>query len=108
MSKLFETSLNETRLREVIKNEIGPILDRLDQQASVPEPQFLGVKEVSLLLGLEESTVYGLTSQRKIPHYKPGKKLLFKKSEIEEWILAHRCNMINPPKSNAQNGRSCA
>lgn len=48
--------------------------------------EFLNISEVSKLVGLEESTLYGLTSKRKIPHYKPGKKLLFKRSEILAWI----------------------
>jgi excisionase family DNA binding protein len=48
--------------------------------------EFLNITQVSKLIGLEESTIYGLTSKRKIPHYKPGKKLLFKRSEILAWI----------------------
>lgn len=33
-----------------------------------------------------EQTVYGWTSARKIPFHKTGKSILFKKSEIDEWL----------------------
>ncbi|MGB1032733.1 MAG: helix-turn-helix domain-containing protein [Flavobacteriales bacterium] len=55
-----------------------------------PIKEFLNISEVSKIIGLEESTIYGLTSKRKIPHYKPGKKLMFKRSEILSWIESSR------------------
>lgn len=32
------------------------------------------------------ATIYGWVRNGLIPHYKKGKKLLFKRSEIEEWL----------------------
>lgn len=33
-----------------------------------------------------KSSIYKMTSQRKIPHLKCGKRLLFNKDEISEWL----------------------
>ena len=47
----------------------------------------LNIKEVSEYLDLSVSYVYKLTSQSKIPYYKPfGKKLYFLRSELNRWI----------------------
>lgn len=34
-----------------------------------------------------EQTIYGWTSQKKIPYHKSGKRIQFRKSEIDAWIL---------------------
>ncbi len=41
-------------------------------------------------LGLSESYLYKLTHKKLIPHYKmpTGKKLIFVKSELDEWLLS--------------------
>jgi hypothetical protein len=31
-----------------------------------------------------------MTSSNDIPHYKSGKRLYFKKSEIDEWVFSNR------------------
>jgi excisionase family DNA binding protein len=41
--------------------------------------------------GFSQKQIYKLTSTRVIPHYKPsGRKLFFKKDEIDEWITRGR------------------
>ena len=41
--------------------------------------------------GFSRKQIYKLTSTRRIPHYKPsGRKLFFKKDEIDEWITRGR------------------
>ena len=53
--------------------------------------EFLSLKEVSELLGMAKSYLYRLTSQRKIPHYKPmGKTLYFSREEVVQWALSNR------------------
>ncbi|WP_421200641.1 helix-turn-helix domain-containing protein, partial [Aeromonas enteropelogenes] len=35
--------------------------------------------------------VYRLTSEKRLPHYKPqGKKIYFKRVELLDWLLSHR------------------
>jgi len=51
--------------------------------------QVLTTSDVALLTGLSASTVYKLTSAKKIPHYKSqgGKINYFDKCEITKWML---------------------
>jgi len=40
---------------------------------------------------ISQKQIYKLTSTRAIPHYKPsGRKLFFKKDEIDKWITQGR------------------
>lgn len=48
---------------------------------------YLTSHEAAELLGITVDYLYKLTSKRVIPHYKPsGKILVFKRTEIEEYI----------------------
>ena len=50
----------------------------------------LSFQQACEYLGLSESYLYKLTHTKKIPHYKmpTGKKLIFVKSELDEWLLS--------------------
>ena len=52
--------------------------------------QFLTSDEVARLLRIPMSTLLKMTSARKIPHIKMGRKLLFEKSEIVQWLRTHK------------------
>ncbi len=46
--------------------------------------------------GFSQKQIYKLTSTRAIPHYKPsGRKLFFKKDEIDEWINLGRVDTVS-------------
>ena len=47
----------------------------------------LTLVEAAKFLDLSRSHLYKLTSERKIPHFKPnGKKIYFDKSELVQWL----------------------
>ena len=47
----------------------------------------LTIPEAAKFLNLSQSHIYKLTSERKIPHFKPsGKKIYFDKSELIQWL----------------------
>lgn len=49
--------------------------------------ELLTIDDAALVLGISKSHLYKLTSQRIIPHFKPsGKMILFKRSELLEWV----------------------
>lgn len=55
--------------------------------------EILSLKEASEFLKLSMSCVYKLTSQKQIPHYIPGgKRIYFKKSDLENWVFSNRIN----------------
>lgn len=50
---------------------------------------YLTITELSSILKLSKSHIYTLTSTKKIPHIKLlGKKLLFKRSDIDNWLTS--------------------
>ncbi len=52
--------------------------------------------EASEYLGISKSTLYKLTSQRKIPFHKPnGKLIYFQKSDLDNWALKNRNKPLN-------------
>lgn len=65
-------------------------LDRIEKLVRLNSKEVLDVEEVALMLNVSKSRIYHLVSSRNIPHYKQGKKVYFKKSEIEEWQLQVR------------------
>ena len=65
-------------------------LERIERLMLISSKSVLDTAEVALLLGISESRVRHLTAARDIPHYKQGKSVYFKKSEIEQWQLAQR------------------
>jgi len=55
----------------------------------------MDVKELSEYLKLSDSAIYKLTSTSQIPHYKSGKKLYFKKEDIDKWIFSNSIKTID-------------
>ncbi|WKN29752.1 helix-turn-helix domain-containing protein [Porifericola rhodea] len=75
------------------------IIERLERIERLLSNQAQGIKEVLSFnetcqyLELSQSHLYKLTSTGNIPHYKPnGKKLYFKRSELDSWLLRNRSN----------------
>ena len=58
--------------------------------SAAPEETILNVQQASEFVGLKIPTVYALVSQRKIPFSKQGKKLMFLKSELIQWVKGGR------------------
>ena len=49
---------------------------------------WVGVTEAANHLGCPKSRIYALASAHRIPHEKDGSRLLFKRSELDEWVRA--------------------
>jgi len=55
---------------------------------------YMDVNEVSKLFKISVSHIYTLTSNKKIPHIKLlGKKLLFDRKEINEWLKSKKVSI---------------
>jgi excisionase family DNA binding protein len=84
MEKFILTTGKE--LDQLIAKSIRKELDAKSKN-QVPVLEILTLEEASQFLNIAKQTIYGFTSKRLIPHFKRGKKLYFKKSELESWIL---------------------
>lgn len=87
-----------------MENPFELIMRRLDTiesllrniNVSVPDKQFVPVTEVFNLnqaaeyVSLSKSAIYKKTSERNIPHFKKGKKLYFKRSELDVWLTENK------------------
>lgn len=56
---------------------------------------YTDIQGASRISGLSISTIYKLVASRKIPHYKPTGRLLFKIVELEQWIEQSHCAVIS-------------
>jgi len=73
-----------------IMKELKKLQQLLAKQHQSEKP-ILSVDECAELLGLSVSYLYRLTSEKRVPHYKPhGKKIYFRREEIIEWALSNR------------------
>ncbi|MDR0438119.1 MAG: helix-turn-helix domain-containing protein [Bacteroidales bacterium] len=65
--------------------------------------KFIGIDELSEMIGYKKSTIYSLVHKRLISYYKRGKKLFFKVSEIEDWLQENRIEPISEHVSRVMN-----
>ncbi len=49
--------------------------------------KFLTVDEIAEYLSLSRATIYQWASEKRIPHYRMGRAIRFKRAEIESWLL---------------------
>jgi excisionase family DNA binding protein len=84
MENPFELILERLdRIEKAIQN-----LNNVGDKTS--ENQIMDIDEVAAYIKVAKATVYGMTHQDILPYYKSGKKLYFKKDEIDEWVFSHR------------------
>lgn len=73
-----------------LENRLESIEQLLRSQA-LNNKVTLNLDEVVLYTGFSKLYLYKLTSQNAIPYYSPrGKKIFFKKEEIDKWLLNNR------------------
>ncbi len=67
--------------------------------------EFFDINEASAYLRLKKSYLYNLVYLNKIPFYKPnGKKLYFKKIELNHWINQSKVKTVNEVKEDEKKG----
>ena len=70
------------------------VLDKLTVIESLlvaTQPKPLALKEAAEFLDFSRSYLYRLTSQGRVPHYKPeGKRVYFDRAELVDWLKRNR------------------
>lgn len=78
----------------LILEKLTEIANKLDEQ-NLLQKAILNFSETCRYLDVSESHLYKLTSTKQIPHFCPqGKKLYFKREELEQWLQRNRQNSI--------------
>lgn len=66
-------------------------IERMLTEQNMLQKEVLNFNEACQYLGLSQSHLYKLTSKKSIPHFCPqGKRLYFKRTELDEWLLRNR------------------
>lgn len=75
---------------EIILEKLNSIENAIEKLNTVSntDDDFMNIEEASSFLGFTKSSIYGMTHERKIPHFKVGKRLYFKKADIVNWITS--------------------
>ena len=88
---------------ELVQKELQQIKQFIKEQ-SILKKDILTLEETTWYLGLSKSSIYKLTSKREIPFYSPGgKKLYFKKSEIDNWVYKSKIALISEVENEVEN-----
>lgn len=86
---------------EELLQAINERFDRIEKSYLIGTKSVLTMDEAVIFTGLAKGYLYRLTSEQKIPHYKPGGRVYFKKDEVEEWLLQNRVATIDEINSSA-------
>ncbi len=71
---------------EMLHEELKQVTSLLSSQKTV-----LTMNDCAAYTGFQKDYLYKLTHAKSIPFYKPtGRKLFFKKSEIDAWLLTEK------------------
>lgn len=76
----------EAFIEKAVAKAIQPLLQSLATQPQPNDMSYLNAEQAAEYLHRKISTIYSLVQNRKIPSYKRGGKLLFIKSELQQWV----------------------
>lgn len=83
-------TIEEARFLIDFIEDFMKLSDKIDE-LKILQKTVLNFEEACRYLSISESHLYRLTSQKQIPHFCPqGKKLYFKRDEIDNWLLRNR------------------
>lgn len=102
MTQIIVTTAVE--LENIIQNSIKKAMEhKANQEPKSEGDALLSIKEASNFLNLATPTLYGFTSKRLIPFIKRGKKLYFRRSELEQWLEEGKKKSISQIAANIEN-----
>ena len=64
---------------------------------------YLGIDDLTEYIKLSKSSIYKMTMDNRIPFIKTGKKLLFKKEAIDQWLEQYAQPTVTELKNNSCN-----
>lgn len=85
MENPFELILDKLNTIESLLRNV-----RKDDKTTITMSEVLNLNQAAEYVSLSKSAIYKKTSERNIPHFKQGKKLYFKRSELDEWLTEVR------------------
>lgn len=104
MENIVFTQLTILEVRNILREEVRQALREFSQSniKSNPDNDLLNIQEVAEMLNLAIPSIYGLVHRRQIPYIKRGKKLIFEKSQVEEWLKNGRQKTVYDTDKQAE------
>jgi excisionase family DNA binding protein len=79
-------------------------IEELIKNQKILLKEVLNLNEAAKYLDISKSHLYKLTSRKEIPHYCPqGKRLYFKKTELDQWLTRNRSASLAELETKAAN-----
>ena len=89
------------------KNEVIKKLTNIESillRQNLLQKEVMNLAEAHAYLNISASHMYKLTSQKLIPHFCPqGKKLYFRREELDQWLLRNRQDSTDEIETRAAN-----
>lgn len=79
---------SKEELTEIIQSSVRKIFSEQQSSTQIELPDIVPIEEAMKITNLARATIYCLVHEKKIPFYKKGKKLLFSRKKLFEWIQA--------------------
>jgi excisionase family DNA binding protein len=78
-------------------------LEVLIERQYILSKEILSLEEAAQYLQLSKSCLYKMTSRKEVNYYVPGgKRIYFRRSELETWILNSRVSSVNELETNME------
>lgn len=98
----FLTNLDEQEFKEFLREAIKEVLSEVLPTVKEDTADILDAQQAAKFLRLKLNTIYEKTSRKLIPHFKQGNKLLFKRSELLEWLTRGKIKTRDELAGNAE------
>jgi len=82
MEEIIMTKMSHQELKDLISQCVQECLQEHLIQAPPEEETLLTVEEIAEYLGVSKVTIYSWKKEGKLPFYRMGRRVYFKKSEI--------------------------
>jgi excisionase family DNA binding protein len=70
-----------------------------EKEEEIKKSGFWSIQDLSKYLGIKTSTLYAWVGEKRIPHYKVGQLVRFKRSEIDLWMEGNRKECVDLDKA---------
>jgi excisionase family DNA binding protein len=71
-------------------------------ESNKPQNDRIGLKEAIGIIGLKQSSIYKMTMTGTIPYEKFGKRLVFSRKQLEEWVQQRTVRKQSPEENASQ------
>jgi excisionase family DNA binding protein len=72
----------EDRVLDELARRVASLLDHREPSRE----RFIGVDDAADLLNCGKARIYSLVGADRMPHHRDGSRLLFRRSELEQWV----------------------